>query len=304
MGTPKFAISPLQALMKHHDVVAVVCQADKPGNRNRLTQCAVKEFALINNLIVFDYTNINEHTEQLKSLNADIFVTCAYGQFLSQKIIDIAKYGIINIHGSLLPKYRGAAPVQWALINGEEYTGVTLMQTVLRMDAGDILISKKIKIKDQTNAKQLFAELSELSSQLIIEGLELIDSGKASFTKQDEAQATKCSKLTLANTTINWKDSAVNIHNLVCGCNDNPVATAYLNGQPVKIWQTQIENINGSNNDCGKIVNCDKNGIIVNCGIGQIRILQLQFSGGKQLNYLDVVNGRKLIANMRFDCDI
>lgn len=303
LGTPQFAIKPLQALLSHHDVVGVVCQADKKGNRNKLTQCAVKKFAISNNINVYDFDNINEHEKLLTELNADIFVTCAYGQFINRKIIAIPPHGIINIHGSLLPKYRGAAPVQWAIINGDKYSGVTLMRTVLQMDAGDTLISKRIEIDDTINAKELFEEMSQLSSQLIIDGLRLIENGNAIFSKQDELSATKCNKLTLTNTTIDWSQSAQNIHNLVRGCNDNPVATTYLNGVPVKIWQTQVEQSNGININYGTIISCDKKGIIVNCGIGSIKLLSLQFSGGNQLSYTDIVNGRKLIIGLRFTND-
>ena len=188
LGTPDFAVKALENLIaSKHDVVAVVTQPDKPkGRSGKPVFSPVKEVAVNNSIPVLQYVKIRaEGVGALKALNADIFVTCAYGQILSQEIIDIPPYGIINIHASLLPKYRGAAPIQWSIINGDEYTGVTIMRTEIGIDTGDMLLQKSLKIGKTETAGELFDRLSELGADMIVEALNVIEDGKAEFVPQN-----------------------------------------------------------------------------------------------------------------------
>ena len=193
LGTPDFSVNTLKAIINSkHEVVAVVTQPDKPvGRSSKLVFSPVKQVAVEHNLKVLQYNKIRlEGVDDLKALNADIMVTCAFGQILSQEIIDIAPKGIINVHASLLPKYRGAAPIQWSIINGDSETGVTIMQTEAGIDTGDIICMEKTPISETETAGELFDRLSMLGAKLLVEALDLIESGNATFTKQNDDLAT------------------------------------------------------------------------------------------------------------------
>lgn len=187
LGTPEFSQVILERLVQsNHKIVGVVTQPDRANSRgNKVVFSKVKEYALSNNLPVFQYQNVSKEREELNNLNADIMVTAAYGQILRQNILDMCKHGVINVHASLLPKYRGSSPVQWALINGESHIGVTIMQTELGIDTGDIIISDTAKLKGTENSEEALQILSILGGNLVVQALDLIESGKASFTPQD-----------------------------------------------------------------------------------------------------------------------
>ncbi len=301
LGTPDFAVNALNALINSsHEVIAIVTQPDKEVGRGRKIRFSpVKEVAIKNGIKVLQYKSIRkEGVAELKTLNADIFVTAAYGQILSQAIIDIPKNGILNIHGSLLPLYRGASPIQQAIIDGRKESGVTIMQTERGIDTGDILLVKKTPIEKNETAGELFDKISELGAKAIVEALDLIENGKAKFVKQDHLKATHCKMFTKADGFINWEDTAINIHNKVRGFNPWPSAFTYINGKTLKIWQSKVVeglDITEDNYKAGQIVKANKkDGLIVKCGKGYLQILVLQNEGSKRLNIKDYLNGNAL----------
>lgn len=299
-GTPDFAVKALEGLVAcRHQVVAVVTQTDKPkGRSGKPVFSPVKEVAIQHNLPVLQYSKIRtEGVEDLKSLNADIFVTCAYGQILSEEIINIPKHGIINIHASLLPKYRGAAPIQWSIINGDEYTGVTIMRTEIGVDTGDILLQKAIKIGENETAGELFDRLSVLGAELIIDALDVIESGKACYVAQNNDEATHVKMLSKEDGYIDWGKTPREIFNLVRGMNPWPCAYTKYCGKMIKIWACEPTDANTSAEN-GQILTSDlKNGITVACGGGVLKITDLQLEGAKRMSYRDFLLGRAFEVN-------
>ena len=208
LGTPDFAVLALRAInSSKHQVVGVVTQPDRPvGRKGIITPCATKVEALNLNLQVFSYEKISkEGVQDIKNLNADILVTCAFGQILSQEILDIAKHGVINIHASLLPKYRGSAPIQYSIINGDSKTGVTIMQTELGVDTGDILMQESIDILENETAGELFDRLSVLGAEMIVKALDDIENNKIAPIKQDEEKANTQFGLSMRTGNIGWR---------------------------------------------------------------------------------------------------
>ena len=217
-GTPDFAVEPLKKIISgRHEVIAVVTQPDRSkGRSGKPVFSPVKEVAVSFGIPVLQYEKIRkEGVEDLKKLSADIFVTCAYGQILSQEIIDIPPHGIINIHASLLPRYRGAAPIQWSILSGDEETGVTIMRTEAGVDTGDVILQKSVKIGSDETAGELFGKLSSLGADLINEALDLIAEGKAEYKKQDESLATHVRMLRKEDGLIDWSLPAKRIYDLV-----------------------------------------------------------------------------------------
>ncbi len=295
LGTPDFAVKPLEAILKSkHQVLAVVTQPDKPvGRKGIITPCDVKVCAINNGVKTLSYDKIRvDGVEELKSLNPDIMVTCAYGQILSQEILDIAKYGVINIHASLLPKYRGSAPIQWAIINGEDTTGVTIMQTDIGVDTGDIIKSVSLKINDGESAGELFDRLSILGAQTIVGVLDDIESGNYTKTKQNESLATHTKMLKKEDGIIDFNKSSKDIVNLVRGLNPWPVAYTYLKGKMLKITSATKCDIKGN---VGEVLFADiKNGLIIGTLDGSIKINELQLEGAKKMSSHDFLLGNKI----------
>lgn len=299
LGTPSFAVPSLNALIaSRHEVLAVVCQPDKKvGREQKVVFSPVKELALKNGIKVLQYEKIRrDGVEELRSLGADLMVSCAYGQILSQEIIDIAPHGIINVHGSLLPKYRGAAPIQQAVIDGETETGITIMQTDVGIDSGDILSVVKTPIYEKETAGELFDRLSLLGADLLLETIDKIENGTIKPVKQDENKATHVSMIKKQDGLIDWNNTATQIFNKVRGMNPWPVAFTHINGKLLKFFDCEVFGCNFEDNAvCGEIVKCDYNfGIIVKCGKGYLKLNRLQEEGGKQLSANDFVSGRKL----------
>ncbi len=241
-GTPDFALPSLQALYDNgYEILAVVCQPDKPRNRGEVTFCPIKEKALELGLTVLQYDKIRtQGYDQLKSLGADIFITCAYGQIISQQIIDLPKYGILNVHGSLLPKYRGSCPIQQAILNGEKQTGITIMKTALGIDSGDILIQSVLPIGRKMTAGHLFDELAKLGAITLIQALKLVESGEAKFYPQDECLATHYPMMCKEDGKIDWNNSAQSIMQKVLAFNPWPSAYTSLDGKMLKIWNCEV----------------------------------------------------------------
>jgi len=305
LGTPEFALPSLEKLIaSKHEVVGVITQLDKPNARgNKIIFSPVKEFALKNNIKVYQYEKISrDGIEDIKSLNPDIMVTAAYGQILSQAIIDIPKYGIINIHASLLPKYRGASPIQTAIIKGDLITGVTIMQTEAGLDTGDILNTENLEIGEVETAGELSQRLAIVGSELLLKTLDEIESGTVVRTKQQHANATITKKITKEECLINWNKSAKQIKSLILGSNPDPIAKTILDDKTINIYGARIANIADTNHEVGTIIEPSsvKNGVFVQCGQGVLEILEAQFPGGKVLDAKQLINGRKLAIGMKF----
>ena len=298
MGTPTFAVSVLSKLVDTHEVVAVVSQPDRAKDRKgNAIFTPVKEFALSKNIPVFQYEKIKLHASELKAFGADIFVTAAYGQILSQELIDIPRFGIVNVHASLLPKYRGSSPIQAAIMNGDEETGVTIMQTEIGMDSGDILSARKVKINGM-NAGELSEVLANVGGELLLETLRLIESGNIKPQKQDDSLAVSCRKISKEAALLNWESSSKDLYNLIRAFNPNPVAYTLYKAERLKIYEAEQTDLAG---EAGKILCADrKNGLVLACGEGALRIKKLQAPGKKIMSESEYLNGNKLAVGDYF----
>lgn len=299
-GTSEFSATILSELIKSkHEIIAVVTQEDKKvGRKQILTPPPAKVVAESNNIPVFQFKKVRvDGVETLKSLNADVFITASYGQIISQEILDIPKYCTLNVHGSLLPKYRGASPVQWCLINGESETGITIMRTDAGIDTGDMIISEKIKIEETDNAETLFNKLALISCPLLLKALDMLENRTVNFIKQPD-NFTYFPMLKKENGLINFKNSAKDIVNLVRGLYIWPNAYFYYNNKMIKIYNAESVSLNFENASVGEIVCAStKDGFIIKCGEGYLKVLELQIEGGKRLDYKSFLNGNKLELN-------
>jgi len=307
LGTPEFALNSLEALSNsRHEVVAVVTQPDKPAGRgNKLTPSPVKELAIKKGYRVFEYNKISrDGVDDLKKLNPDIMVTCAYGQILSQEIIDIPRFGIINVHGSLLPKFRGASPIQAAIINGEDETGITIMQTEAGLDTGDIISQIRTPIDEYETAGELSNRLSQIGARLLLVTLDKIEYGETILEKQNQVEATITTKIYKEDCVINFSKSAKQIKNLVCGANPDPIARAVLEKDDtvIKVYEVKIVEYEGAHADAGTIVEptSAKKGVFVTCGTGVIELVKIQFPGKPVVDAKAMVAGRKLNIGDKF----
>lgn len=286
LGTPDFALPSLEMLRREGHELRVFTQPDRPAGRHGApAKPAVKCMAEHCCIPVFQYNKIRspEGVAELRAFAPDLMVTVAFGQILSQENLDIPKYGCINVHASLLPKYRGCAPIQWAIINGESVTGVTTMQTALGLDTGDILLSEQTPIDHDETAGELFCRLSELGAKVLKETIEKLENGTLTRTKQDDAQATKCRMIKKEDGRIDFSAGVRRVHDLVRGTNPWPCAYAMLDGIPVKIWKTRRtgEPAPGHPGLCA--IADAKRGLFVNAGDGLIEILEMQFPGAKRM---------------------
>ena len=266
---------------------------DRKGN---LLPTPLKKYAVENGIKVYQFERIKKSVDELKAIDADIFITAAYGQILSQEIIDLPRYGIVNVHTSLLPRYRGSSPIQSAILNGDKVTGVTIMQTDVGMDTGDIILSQSVTIGDKT-AGELTEELIEVGASLLAEALDEIEAGTAVKVKQDESGATKCKMIKDEDALINWLDSAENIYNKIRAFNPSPIAYSTLNGERIKIYRATLSDENG---EAGQVLKADKKGIVVGCGKGAINITSLQPSGKKVMDVAAFLNGKRLNKGEHF----
>lgn len=291
-GSPEFAVKPLEKLVeKGYDVIAVISNEDKPvGRKQILTPTAVKQRALELGLPVYTYKSIRKQgVEDLKNLAPDIVVTCAFGQILSQELLDIPSL-TLNIHGSILPKYRGAAPIEKAVIDGEKTTGITIMRTDAGIDTGDMLFSREIAIGETETAGELAERLSVLGAECIIDALEMIKSGNYAFTKQDESKATYVKTFSREDAKIDFTKPSKAVVNHIRGFNPRPIAFTVYHGEPLKIFSASAVDGNGN---AGEIISDTE--FIVACGDGAIKILELQKAGGKKMQAPDFLRGNKLI---------
>ncbi len=300
MGTPNFAVPPLRALMAAgHEIAAVVTRADKPAGRGRgISPPPVKLAALEMGRSVYQPARIRqpEAVEKLRVLGPDIIVVAAYGQILPKEILSLPKYGCVNIHASLLPAYRGAAPINWAIINGEKQTGVTIMQMDEGMDTGPILMQEALAIEPEDTAGSLAERLSALGARLIVEALGLIQSGGIAPTQQDHSKATFAPLLKKEDGLIDWGRSADEIHNRARGLSPWPGAYTYLDGRMIKILETEPAQGQAMP---GHIVQADKD-LIVGAGSGLIRILRLQPEAKRPMTALEFLRGHRNISGKFF----
>ncbi|MBQ6407487.1 MAG: methionyl-tRNA formyltransferase [Butyrivibrio sp.] len=299
MGTPDFARSALEKIIEAgHEVVLVVTQPDKPKGRSGELQVSdVKACALEHGLPVFQPVRIKlpENVAELKKYDADIYVVAAFGQILSQEILDIPRFGCVNIHASLLPKYRGAAPIQQSIIDGEKETGVTIMQMAAGMDTGDILLQRAVPIDENETGGGLFDKLSKLGAELIVEALPMIERGELTPVPQDEEKATKCGKLSKDMGLIDFEKDAVSIRNLVRGLNPWPSAYTFLDGKMLKIWDVKVvTDLEESEAENGTIVAVSKDSFTVKTKDGYLEVLELQLEGKKRMRAKDFLLGYKL----------
>lgn len=308
MGTPEFAVPSLEILLNNNmDVVMVVTQPDKPKGRGyKVTYSPVKECALKNNIPVMQPEKIgsSEAVEQLKQLKPDLFVTCAFGQFLTSEVLEIPRLGTVNVHGSLLPKYRGAAPIQRAVINGEKKTGVTTMLTVLKMDAGDILLAKEIDIDNDMTAGQLHDKMSILGAELLLETIQRMEKGDIVPIPQNESEATYAPRIARETGKINWEAPATSIHNLVRGTNPWPGAYSYLKGERMRIWKTKVyDEEKTTGKEPGTIIEVSKDGFLVQAGKGVISVFEIQCDSGKRMTVEQYICGHELKPGDRFESE-
>lgn len=312
MGTPDFAVSILEAIINsNHEVVGVVTQEDKPkGRSDKLMPPPVKECAMKHGLSIFQPHRIKDEAaiEELRSYNADIFVVSAFGQILSKEILDMPKYGCINTHASLLPKYRGAAPIQWSIVDGEPETGVTIMQMDEGVDTGDILFVSKVDITNEDTGESLFDKLADAGAKIIVESLDKIEAGDVTRVKQDESLATHAKMLNKRMGQLDFSKSAVQIERLIRGFTPWPGTYTYLNGKILKIIKayvktseevatiTGLDTIELEEKSGGAIVYADKRGMFVATGDGFLDIVEVQLEGKKRMLTTDFLKGYKVNA--------
>jgi len=297
-GSSDFSLASLQALQQNHEVLAVYTQPDRKKGRNLLlSQTPVKIYAQEQSMKIFqpEVVSSPEIIEQLKCFNADLFVVVSFGQKLSNQVIDVPKHLCLNVHSSLLPKWRGAAPINYAIINGDKLSGVTIMKMNEQMDGGDMLLTKSIEINDD-GAVVLFEKLAILGAEALIEAIDLIEKKQAKFVSQDPAEVTVAKKLKKEDGLIDWNDSAVCIHNNVRGLLPWPCAFTHYKNKSLKILKTKVIDLGAAEgNISGSIIRIEKHtGIIVGTGIQCLLIEDLQLEGKKAMKAYDFVNGHNL----------
>lgn len=295
MGTPDFAVGALEAILKAgHKVQLVVTQPDKAQGRSKeLKPPAVKVCALEHGLPVFQPERIKkeEAVAVLKQYDADIYVVAAFGQILSKEILDFPKFGCVNIHASLLPKYRGAAPIQWSIIDGEEKTGITIQQMNEGVDTGDILLQKEYTLAADETGESLFDRLCDLGAETIVEALEKIEEGSIVPVKQNEEEATHAKMLTKAMGEIDFSKEADTIERLIRGLNSWPSAYTYYKGKTLKIWRAKVVSEENAEEKTGTVIAKDKESFTVMCGKNALQILEIQLEGKRRMSVKDFMLG-------------
>lgn len=294
MGTPDFSVGALEAIIKAgHEVVLVVTQPDKPKGRGKAMQASpVKECALSHGIEVFQPTKIreSENVEYLRKFGADIFVVAAFGQILPKSILDMPKYGCVNIHASLLPKYRGAAPIQWAVINGDEVTGVTTMLMNEGIDTGDMIAKKQVRLAEDETGGSLFDRLADTGAELIVETMKMLEEGTAEFTPQNSEEATHTSMISKELGSIEWSKPAAEIERLIRGLNPWPSAYTRLKGKTFKIWKAQVVEVSSSDKP-GTIIKIGKDELLVQTGEGALSLIEVQLEGKKRMDVASFLRG-------------
>ncbi len=301
MGTPDFAVAPLEALIQAgHQISVVVTQPDKQKGRGKEVQMTpVKECALKYGIPVFQPVKIKEKeaVEKLREYPADLFVIAAFGQILSEEILNMPRFGCINIHASLLPAYRGAAPIQWVILNGEKKTGVTIMQMEKGLDTGDMLLKAEVDIDSGETGESLHDKLMEIGAKLIVEAIPKLERGELVPEKQDDSLSSYAPRLTKAMGLIDWKKDAIEIERLIRGLNSWPSAYTCYHGKTLKIWEAEVilaEPERDSSVLPGTVCSAGKDFFDVACGKDLLRIRSLQLEGKKRVSVKDFLLGYQL----------
>ncbi len=305
MGTPEFSLPVLEGLNSKYNVVMVVCQPDKPSNRGVVQYSPVKDFAIKNNINVFQPVNVKNEYHEILSEKPDLIVTCAYGQIIPKEILDYPKYGCINVHASLLPKLRGGAPIHRAIIEGHKETGITIMKMKEKMDAGDIISQVKTEILDDDTVGTLHDKLSVLARDLLLSTIPNIISGNINLVRQNEEEATFAWNIKREDEKIDFSKTTREIYNQIRGLNPWPGAYAILSGRIIKIWASRYgdkffneEVLNG------QIVELYKDGIGVKTSNGEIIITELQLEGKRRMLANEFMNGvvnKELLVGRMFE---
>jgi len=305
MGTPDFSAVVLEKLNSVYPVSAVVTGLDKPVGRGyNLAPSPLKVKATELGIPVLQYAKVSrEGLDDIRALEPDVIVTAAFGQILSDAFLDIPKFAVLNVHASLLPKYRGSSPIQWSIINGDEKTGITIMKTVKAVDAGDVLLEKETEIGKKETAGELFDRLAILGGEAIVEAISLVESGKATFTPQDESKVTHCSMINKGDGLVDFSKSAKEIDCFVRGMTPWPSAFTHIGEKTLKIFDVEkvelsdLQKVNEKfdNAKCGEVVLSDKNhGLIVKVADGFIRLHVIQLEGSKRMDDTQFLLGRKI----------
>jgi methionyl-tRNA formyltransferase len=305
LGTPAFAVPTLHAIVKAgHEVVAVLTQPDRPRGRGQNAAASpVKQAALALGLKVYQPERVRrpEAVEYLRGMASDAMVVVGYGQIIPQVVIDLVPLGIINVHASLLPKYRGAGPVQWAIVRGETRTGVTTMRINAGLDTGDMLLKAETEIGPEENAVELGARLAAMGADLLVETLEGLLDGRIVPQKQDDSQATLAPLLKKEDGAIDWTATAQAVHNRVRGLQPWPGAQTSFRGAPLHLWKSRVGSLGGADalvralRVPGQFVSLKP--LVVACGDGSLELLEVQLEGRKRISAADFANGQRLKDN-------
>ena len=310
-GTPDFAVAPLKNIIDNgYEVVGVITQQDKlQGRKAILTPPPVKTFAMEKNISVLQPEKIRDEIDAVKALGGDLLVTCAYGQILTQAVLDVFPKGVWNIHAGLLPQYRGASPIQSCILNGESVTGVSIMKTELGLDSGDVLCVEETPIEENETYGELSDRLSVLGARLIVDALQKIESGNFVLTPQDSDGVQVVRKINKEHAKIDFNRPVNEIINLVRGMNPAPVSYAILGENKLNIYRA--ERVDIFQDDSGMFENArvgevlfdkPKRGLVVKCLDGAIKLTEVQMAGGKRMSGGDLLNGRKVQKGQVFTC--
>lgn len=292
MGTPQFSVPILESLIEHYDVIGVVTQPDKEvGRKKILTPTPVKECALKHGIPVYQPKKIRKEYQEIKDLNPDIIITAAYGQIVGMELLDSPKHRSINVHGSLLPKYRGGAPIQRSIMNGDEYTGITIMYMEKGMDSGDILSQRKLKIEDSDNNETVFEKMSYLGRDLLLETLPLLIEGKITPLKQNESEVTYAYNILPEEELLDFNKEAKNVFNHIRALSPAPGAYFMLKGEKIKVYDSKVSELTHQE-EVGSIINVSKKGFMIACANGTVlEILEIQQTGKNRISARDFANG-------------
>jgi len=290
MGTPDFAVPILRGLIDNYNVLLVVSQPDREKDRKgNVLPTPIKKLATDNNILVFSPNKIKEDYQKILDVKPDLIVTCAYGQIIPDEVINYPKYGCINVHGSLLPKLRGGAPIHWAIINGDKKTGITIMHMTSKMDAGDIISQREVEIKEDDNLDSLYEKMSYIGRDLLLETIPKIVDGTANRKKQNENEVTFGFNIKKEEEKIDFNNSAVSINNLVRGLSSNPGAYCFLDNKRLKIYKTIVLDKNSSFLP-GTIEDID-DGLIVSTKDKLLKIIDIKIEGKNRCKVKDYLNG-------------
>ena len=302
MGTPEISAKVFEAMiLDGYQFVGLIAQPDRPvGRKGELEKVPTKKVAEKYNIPVFQPVKIRQEYEFVKNLKPDVIITLAYGQIVPQGLLDIPPYGCLNLHGSLLPKYRGAAPIQYALINGDKVTGMTLMEMVKAMDAGRMYAKEEVIVDEDDNCTSLFNKMGDAATKLILESLPLYIDGKLEGEEQDESLVSFCPIIKPEEEKLDLSNDVHRINGWIKALSDHPGAYFLLDGKKLKVFKAMVLN-NEEVTEVGTIVQADKRGLVVQLKGGQLSLLELQKEGKNRMDYKSFLNGNQGLLNMKLD---